>query len=55
MGPWGMLDMLFLGHLVLLSPLIPVSNYIQYKVWDEITYPFPYFNYATIEFCEMDK
>ena len=31
--------------------LIPVwiSNYIQYKVWDEITYPFPNFNGATVE------
>ena len=25
-----------------------ISNYIHYKVWDEITYPFPNFNSATI-------
>ena len=24
-------------------------NYIHYKVWDEITYPFPNFNGATVE------
>ena len=31
--------------------LIPawISNYIHYKVWDEITYPFLNFNGATIE------
>ena len=25
-----------------------MSNYIHYKVWDEITYPLPNFNGATI-------
>ena len=25
------------------------KNYIQYKMWDEITYPFPSFNRATVE------
>ena len=25
------------------------SNYIHYKVWDEITDPFPNFNGATVE------
>ena len=29
-----------------------ISNYIHYKVWDEITYPFPNFNGATIEVWE---
>ena len=26
-----------------------ISNYIQYKVWDEITYPFPNFNGEAVE------
>ena len=26
-----------------------LSNYTYQKVWDEITYPFPNFNSATIE------
>ena len=31
--------------------LIPawMRNYIHYNVWDEITYPFPNFNGATVE------
>ena len=31
--------------------LIPawISNYIHYKVWDEITYPFLNFNGCTVE------
>ena len=29
-----------------------VSNYIHYKVWDEITYPFPNFNGAAVEVWE---
>ena len=35
--------------------LIPVciSIYIHYKVWDEITYPFPNVNGATVEFWEL--
>ena len=34
--------------------LVPawISNYIHYKVWDEITYPFPNFKGATIEVWE---
>ena len=34
--------------------LIPawISNYIHYKVWGEITYPFPNFNGATVEVWE---
>ena len=28
---------------------ISVSNYIHYKMWDEITYPFLNFNGATVE------
>ena len=33
------------------STLIPawINNYIHYKVWDEITYPFLNFNGATVE------
>ena len=30
------------------STFIPASAYIRYKFWDEITYPFPNFNGATI-------
>ena len=50
--------MLFHFHVALWGPfswrvltLIParISNYIHYKVWDEITYPFLNFNGATIE------
>ena len=26
-----------------------MSNYIYYKVWDKITYPFPNFNCATVQ------
>ena len=29
-----------------------ISNYIHYKVLDEITYPFPKFNGATVEIWE---
>ena len=29
-----------------------ISNYIHYKVWDKITYPFPNFNGATVEVWE---
>ena len=29
-----------------------IANYIHYKVWDEITYPFTNFNSATVEVCE---
>ena len=29
-----------------------ISNYIHYKVWDEITYAFPNFNSCTIEVWE---
>ena len=34
--------------------LIPawISNYIHYKVWDEITYPFPNANGGTVEVWE---
>ena len=34
--------------------LIPawISHYIHYKVWDEITYPFPNFSGAAIEVWE---
>ena len=33
-----------------LTLILPgISNYIHYKVWDEITYPFPNFNGVTIE------
>ena len=41
-------QMLFLS---IVAALIPawISNYIHYKVWDEITYPFLNFNSATVE------
>ena len=29
--------------------MVWVSNYIHYRVWDEITYPFPNFNGITVE------
>ena len=29
-----------------------ISNYIHYKMWEEITYPFPDFNGATVEVWE---
>ena len=29
-----------------------INNHIHYKVWDEITYPFPNFNSATVEVWE---
>ena len=32
-----------------LKPGRTISNYIHYKVWDEITYPFLNFNGATVE------
>ena len=30
-----------------------ISNYIHYKVWDEITYTFPNSNDATVEVWEL--
>ena len=41
--------------LLTLLTLIPtwISNNIYHKVWGEITYPFPNFNSATIEVCEL--
>ena len=33
--------------------LIRISNYIHYKVWNDITYPFPNFDDATVEFWEQ--
>ena len=34
--------------------LIPawITDHIHYKVWDEIAYPFPNFNGATVEVCK---
>ena len=32
-----------------------ISNHIYYKVWNEITNPFPNFNGETIEVWEWDK
>ena len=32
--------------------LVWINNYIHCKGWDEITYPFPNFNGATVEICE---
>ena len=30
-----------------------ISNYVHYKVWDEIIYPFPNFNGCTVEVWEL--
>ena len=40
-----------------LLPLIQawISNYIHYKMWNEITYPFLHFNGGTVEVQGMDK
>ena len=35
-------------HGLTLTP-VGISNYIHYKVWDEIAYPFLNFNGATVE------
>ena len=32
-----------------------ISNHIPNKLWNEITYPFPNFNGATVEVCEWIK
>ena len=32
-----------------------ISSYIHHKVWDEITYPFPNVNGATVDVLGMDK
>ena len=39
---------------VIVTTLIPawVGNHMPYKVWDEITYPFPNFNGGTVEVWE---
>ena len=42
---WG----LFYQH-GLTSILVWISNHMPNKVWDKITYPFPKFNGAIIEF-----
>ena len=41
----------FLNHGLTLVPAW-ISNYMRYKVWDKITYPFPNFNCCTIEVWE---
>ena len=55
MQVWTMFNLLTLGPLLLtwinfFSEWI--SNLIHYKVWDEITNPFPNFNGATVEVWE---
>ena len=40
----------YLHSLTLISSW--TSNYIHYKLWDGITYPFPNFNGATVEVWE---
>ena len=45
--PWGPF---YWDDLTLISAWI--SNHIHYKVWGEITYPFPNFNGATVEVWE---
>ena len=52
---WTKDDPLHQGPLLLTGlTLIPawISNYSHYKVWGEVTYPFPNLNGATIEVCE---
>ena len=44
-GPWTLMDG-WRGHSL---PVAGMRNYIHYKVWDEITYPFLNFNGYTIE------
>ena len=44
-GPSAAMPPTWLGPLLLAW----ISNYIHYKVWDEITYPFLSFNGATVE------
>ena len=34
--------------------MVWISNYIHYKVWDEISYTFPNFNGAAVEVLRMD-
>ena len=46
---WYCLGPLFLYIHCLTLILAGISNYINYKVWDEITYPFPNFNGGSIE------
>ena len=53
---YGLRDKLVHTHIQLMGhtyihPVIPawISNYIHYKVWDEISYPFLNFNGATVE------
>ena len=29
------------------------SNYVHYRIWDEITYPFPNFNGAAVDVWEL--
>ena len=38
-------------HVLMLIP-VWISNYIHYKVWDEITYPFQNFNGCIVEVWE---
>ena len=38
-------------HGLSLMPAL-IGNYIHYKVWDEITYPFPNINGTTVEVWE---
>ena len=47
MDSWGAI---YQHGLILITAWI--SNYIHYKVWDEIIYPFPNFNGATVEVWE---
>ena len=58
---WRLCDVIVVCVCILQGPilltcfnLIPVwiCDYIHYKSWDEITYPFPNFNGATVEVWE---
>ena len=42
----------FYYHGLTLMIAAGISNHMPCEVWDEITYPFPNFNGATVEACE---
>ena len=42
----------FYWHGLVLNP-VRISNYSNFKVWDEITYPYPNFNRTTVKIKEL--
>ena len=44
---WRLASSPFYQHGITLIPVL-ISNYIQHKVWDELTYSFPIFNAAAV-------